>query len=73
MTGNMLGHMEKLRYSDHDVIDTDKFPEFAKKVYLETMGIGPFGNPINQPSHWVVRLEKIEILGLLDIPQFGRG
>jgi hypothetical protein len=49
ITGNMLGHMEKLRYSYHDVTDMDKFPEFAKKVYLQTMGIGPFGEPINQP------------------------
>jgi hypothetical protein len=46
----MLGHIEKLNYSDHDVTDMDKFSEFAKKVYLETVGIGPFGEPIKQPS-----------------------
>jgi hypothetical protein len=45
---NLLGHVEKLRYSDHDVTGTDKFPEFAKQVYLQTIGIGPFGEPINQ-------------------------
>jgi hypothetical protein len=58
IAGNMLGHVEKLRYSDHDVIDTDKFLEFSKKVYLETVGIGPFGEPINQPVQWVARLAK---------------
>ena len=47
----MLGHKEKLRYSDHDVTEMDKFSEFSKKFYLETVGIGPFGEPINQPVH----------------------
>jgi hypothetical protein len=69
----MLGHMEKLRYPDHDMTDTKKFPEFAKKVYLQNVGIGPFGEPINQPVQWAVGLENNEILGLLDIPHFGRG
>jgi hypothetical protein len=68
----MLGHLEKLWYSYHDLIDIGKFSEFAKKVYLDTMGIGPFGEPINQESQWVVRLAKIGILGLLDIPHLGR-
>jgi hypothetical protein len=54
-------------------MDTDKFPEFTKKVYLQTMGMGPFGEPINQPVQWVVGLAKNGILGLLDIPHFGRG
>jgi hypothetical protein len=70
---NLLGHAEKLRYSDHDVMDTDKFPEFAKKVHLETIGTGPFGEPINQPSQWAAGLAKARILGLLDILHFGRG
>jgi len=69
----MLGHVEKLRYSDHDVTDTDKFLEFAKKVYLETVGLGSFGEPINQPRQWAIRLAKTDILGMLDIPHFGRG
>jgi hypothetical protein len=58
ITGNMLGHMEKLWYSYHDVTDTNKFPEFSKKFYLETVGIGPFGEPINQPSQWAAGLAK---------------
>jgi hypothetical protein len=73
ITTNMLGHVEKLRYSDHDVTDTDKFPEFAKQVYLQTVGIGPFGEPINQPVQWAAGLAKNGILGLLDLPHFGRG
>jgi hypothetical protein len=66
--GNMLGHVEKLRYSDYDVIDMENLPEFSKKVYLQIVGIGPFG----EPSQWAVGVAKIRILGLLDIPHFGR-
>jgi hypothetical protein len=53
---NLLGCMEKLWYSDHDVTDMDKFPEFAKKVYLDTVGIGPFDEPIVQPKQWAAGL-----------------
>jgi hypothetical protein len=69
----MLGHVEKLRYSYHDVTDMDRFLEFSNKVYLHTVGIGPFGEPINQPFQWVARLAKNKIIYLLDIPHFGRG
>jgi hypothetical protein len=62
-----------LRYSNHDVTDTEKFPKFAKRVYLQTVGIGPFGEPIHQPVQWAARLAITRILGLLDLPHFGRG
>jgi hypothetical protein len=73
ITANLLGCVEKLGYSDHDVTDTDKFLEFSKQVYLENMGIGPFGEPILQPKQWDVELANTGILKLLDIPHFGRG
>jgi hypothetical protein len=60
------------RYSDHDVTDTGKFLEFSKKVYLDTMGIGNFSEPINQPKQWATGLAKTGILGLLEISHFGR-
>jgi hypothetical protein len=69
----LLGYVEKLRYSNHDVTDTDKFQEFAKQVYLQNVGIGPFGEPIHQPLQWAAGLAKTRILGLLDLPNFGRG
>jgi hypothetical protein len=49
VVGNLLGHVEKLWYSYHDVIEIEKFLEFSKKVYLDIVGLGPFGEPINQP------------------------
>jgi hypothetical protein len=71
-TPNVLGCVEKLQYSDQDVADVDKFSEFAKQVYLDSVGTGPFGDPILQLKQWAVRSANIEILNLLDIPHFGR-
>jgi hypothetical protein len=50
VASNLLGHVENLQYSDHDVIETDKFLEFENKFYLDIVGIGHFGEPINQPK-----------------------
>jgi hypothetical protein len=51
----------------------DKFPEFEKQVYLDSMGIGPFSEPIFQPKQWAAELANTGVLNLLDIPHFGRG
>jgi hypothetical protein len=72
-TTNLLGCVEKLWYSDHDVTDVDKFREFSKQVYLDNVGIGPFDDPILQPKQWAVGMANTGILKLLDIPHFGRG
>jgi hypothetical protein len=65
-TPTLLGCMEKLKYSDHDVADTGKFPEFAQQVYMDNIGTRPFGDPILQPKPWEVRL------GQHRYPQLGR-
>jgi hypothetical protein len=70
---NLLGHVGKIKYLDHDVVDEDKFPELSKRVYMETVGMNSFGEPISHPLQWATMLEKIGILGLLDLPHFGRG
>jgi hypothetical protein len=54
------------------VNDREKFSEFSKKFYLDTVGIGPFSEPINQPKQWVSELAKASILVLLEISHFGR-
>jgi len=69
----LLGHIDKLKYSDHDVADIEKFLELAKRVYLEIVVTNPVGEPIDQPLRWAMGLEKTRILGLLDLPHFGRG
>jgi hypothetical protein len=73
IAGNMLGHVEKLRYSNNDMMDTKHFPEFSNKVYLQIVGIGTFDESINQPVQWASGLAKNKILGLLEFPHFGRG
>jgi hypothetical protein len=73
ITTNLLGCVEKLWYSDHNVTDMDKFPEFAKQVYLDSVGTRPFDDPILQSKQWAAGLANTEILNLLDIPHFGRG
>jgi hypothetical protein len=54
-------------------MDIDKFPEFVKRVYLQTVVLDVFGQSVNQPIQWVAGLEKMGILCLLELPHFGRG
>jgi hypothetical protein len=70
---DLLGYVENIEYSDHDVMDTDKVPKFANQFYLQTVGVNPFGEPVHQPLQWAVGLAKTGILGLLELPHFGRG
>jgi hypothetical protein len=37
------------------------------------VGVNAVGEPIDQPLQWATGLEKTGILGLLDLPHFGRG
>jgi hypothetical protein len=46
---DLLGYVEKLKYSDHDVTNTENFPEFAKKFYLHIVGLDIFGESVHQP------------------------
>ena len=48
----MLGHIKKLKYSNDDVTDTNKFLKFVKRVYLQTVGVNAVGEPIDQPLQW---------------------
>jgi hypothetical protein len=41
-------------------------------VYMESLGTGPFRDPILQPKQWVEGLENKGIINLLEIPHFGR-
>jgi hypothetical protein len=70
---DLLEYVEKINYLDHDAMEMDKFPEFTKKVYLQMVGLDPFGAPVHQPHQWAVGLEKTGILELLELPHFGIG
>jgi hypothetical protein len=68
----LLGHVEKLKSSDHDVADERKYPELAPQVFSETIVVNTLGGTITKPRRWAVRLDRTRILGLLKIPHFGR-
>jgi hypothetical protein len=70
---DLLGHIDKLKYSYHDVANIEKFPEFVKRVYLEIVGINLIGELIDQPLRWKKGLQKTWNIGLLYLPHFGRG
>jgi hypothetical protein len=70
----MLGKVPKLKYEDHDVIDTTKFLDIVQEIYLENRGeVGPLGKPILDPMQWITGLYNSSIMNLLDILHFGRG
>jgi hypothetical protein len=70
---DMLGKVPKLRYLDHDVCDTKKFPYLVEEAYLaNTWEIGPLGKPIMEPTQWITWLYNFGIMNLLKIPHFGR-
>jgi hypothetical protein len=62
----LLGHVMKLKYLDHDLADKEKFLKLSKRLYMETVGTSRSGEPLDQP-------QKIGILGLVDLPHFGKG
>jgi hypothetical protein len=70
--GDMLGEIESLRYSDHDLSDAKKFPELAPQNYLHTI-MRPRSLVMTlEPKEWETRLQRVGILNLLEIPHFGR-
>jgi hypothetical protein len=42
----ILGHVEKLKYMDHNIVEKDKFPAFEPHVYMERNKIIYSGFPI---------------------------
>jgi hypothetical protein len=69
----LLGHIEKLKYSDHDVEDETKYPELAPQVFIQTIVVNPLRGTVTTPHQWATGLDRIGILGLLKIPHFDRG
>jgi hypothetical protein len=69
----LLGHVGKLKYSDHDVADETKYPELAPQVFMQKIVVNQLGETITQPHQWATGLDRTGILGLLKIPHFGRG
>jgi hypothetical protein len=69
----MVGGVDTIKYSDHDVADAVKFPDLVPQNYLESRGEGPSGTPLLEHVQWILGLYNIGIMNLLDIPHFGHG
>jgi hypothetical protein len=42
----MVGGVNTLKYSYHDVVDVIKFPYLVQQNYMEYKGEGPLGTPL---------------------------
>jgi hypothetical protein len=45
----LLGHVGKLKYSDHDVEDETKYPKLAPQVFMQKIVVNQLGETITQP------------------------
>jgi hypothetical protein len=69
----LLGHVGKLKYSDHDISDQAKYPKLVSRVFMYTIIINQLGETIIHPHQWAAGLDRTGILGLLKLSHFGRG
>jgi hypothetical protein len=69
----LLGHAEKLKFSNHDVEDDTKYPKLAPQIFMQKIVVNQLGESITQPHQWATGLDRTRILGLLKIPHFGKG
>jgi hypothetical protein len=69
----LLGHVGKLKYSDHDVVDETKYQELTPQVFMQKIVVNQLRESITQPHQCATGLDRTRILGLLKIPHFGRG
>jgi hypothetical protein len=67
---NMVRGVDSLKYSDHDVSNTTKFPYLAAQSYRESRGEGPLGAPLLEHAQWILGLCNTDIMNLLDISHF---
>jgi hypothetical protein len=69
----LLGHVGKLKFFDHDVADERKYPKLAPQLFSEIIAMNPLGETITKPRKWAAGLDRTKILGLFKILNFGRG
>jgi hypothetical protein len=46
----MIGGVNTMKYSDHDVADIIKFPDLVQHNYMECKGEGPSGGLLLDPT-----------------------
>jgi len=69
----MIGGVNTIKYSYHDIANIVKFLDLAQHNYMESRGEGPSRTPLLEPTQWILGLYNIGIMKLLYIPHFGHG
>jgi hypothetical protein len=69
----IVGGVDTMKYSDHDMADTVKFPYLVQHNYKKRRGEGPSGAPLLEHVQWILVLYNKWKMNLLDIPYFGHG
>lgn len=67
---NLLGKIEDLKYVDHDLTDTNKFPKLQPYQYLQVVHETHEGESLI-PLDWEENLHRATELNLAHIPHFG--
>jgi hypothetical protein len=51
----LLGHVGKLKYSNHDVSNDTKYPELKPRLFMQNIMVNQLGEIINQPHQldWI--------------------
>jgi hypothetical protein len=67
----MLGMIPALKYTDHDIIDENKFLELIPSKFLMKFIISKTHMIIIKPQVWDRGLHKEGLIKKIDIPHFG--
>jgi hypothetical protein len=54
----LLGHVGKLKYFDHDVEDETKYPNLAPQVFMQKVVVNQLGETIIHPHQWETGLDR---------------
>jgi hypothetical protein len=67
----MVGGVNAIKKSDHDIPDAIKFLDLVQQNYMDCKGEGPSCVPLLEPAQWILGLYNIGIMNLLYISHFG--
>ena len=70
--GDMLGKIPRMKYSDHDLSDRNKFPDLAPEQYLRRVTNVDTAAYVLELQEWARGLKQAGFFNLLEIPHFGR-
>ena len=64
--------IDRLKYTNHDMNDHGKFPQFTPGKYLHVVHYPETGTTLLEVKQWAAGLEQAGLLKMLNVPHFGR-